>query len=241
MLFALVIVPLVAWVPLDYEDLIDSIPCDNHSLSIAFDTNVHVEAVSTYPFFAETDHLHLYVNEALQCDAQTRFDKYVQQLQDPQDDAEEDDLDRDLIFRYYPIYHSPNLISIYGYEYQYWCLPHGWFQHVGRTFWAKPDGSVKEVDFTDLFVGNATRFILDYANDRFRNCRYGYYSYEEQYWPDPLGATDLRAFVLLEKGLLLILPMYRVWGFGDGPDTLLIPYSDLQPIINPEGPIPVAM
>src|SRR5438105_12563719 len=151
MLFSFVIFPFIAWLPLGFKDLIDSIPCEQHELFLAFDTNVHVEARATYPSFTENSSLYCYVNESLKNNAALRFDDYVQRLRFFQEDIDEDDLDRDFIFRYYPIYCSPNLISIYGYEYQYWCLPHGWFHHVGKTFWARPDGVVKEVDFTDMF------------------------------------------------------------------------------------------
>lgn len=50
---------------------------------------------------------------------------------------------------------------------------------------------------------------------------------------------DLDAFLLTEKGLLLIFQHYVVDGWNDDPITLLIPYTALTPFMDPDGPIPL--
>jgi len=53
------------------------------------------------------------------------------------------------------------------------------------------------------------------------------------------NSKDLDAFLLTEKGLLLLFQNYVVSGYDDHPMTLLIPYNKLASVVNPDSPLPV--
>ncbi len=55
MFISLMLCPLFAWIPLGYQSDIDSIECKQNVLEASFDTNVHVEATTTYPSFPGTN------------------------------------------------------------------------------------------------------------------------------------------------------------------------------------------
>ena len=230
---------LLAWTPLEYQDLIDSIECEQVTFETAFDTNVHVEAEISYPRLPGRDRFIQHVNQALKKDAHFRFDQYVQEMRLPLEDVwEDDDLNPEFQYSLYPIYCTSNLISTCGYEYRYRHLPHGSWRPIGRTFWQR-DNSVLELTLDDLFLSKSgyQQFLTQYCEDYFRAHKYGYYAYEDPEWPK-LEFSDLNTFVLLKKGLLIIFRMYCVDGLNDGPNTFLIPYPILKPFANPDGPIP---
>ena len=51
------------------------------------------------------------------------------------------------------------------------------------------------------------------------------------------GEGDLDAFLLTEKGLLLIFQNYVVSGYEDCPIALLIPYAKLSSLAKPGSPL----
>ena len=239
LIFILALVPicLFSWAPWGYENTVDSIPCERIEYNTTFETNVHVEAGISYPVLPGTNALTKYVNESLKEDSHFQYDQYLQKMRIPQEEVWEDDLDREFQYSLYPIYCSPDLVSIYGSKYYYWNLPHGSLKYVSKIFWQK-NGSIYQLKLSDLFLPKHKnlQFLLRYCEKYFKSRKSGYYAYEDPEWPK-LRTDHLETFVLTEKGLLLIFQYYVVDGWNDDPITLLIAYSDLVPFMNPDGPL----
>jgi hypothetical protein len=233
---------LLAWIPSEYQELIDSIQRDQLVLDTAFDTNVHVEARISYPKLPGTSDFIKYVNLSLEKDSHLRFNQFVQEMSIPQENVWEDE-DNEYIFRYslYPIYCGRNFISICGYEFRCLGSSHGSQSYVGKTFWEK-DGTIHELNLDDLFDQNHKdrQFLFQYCENHFKSNKHGYYYYEDFSWVN-FRPDHLDTFILTEKGLLLIFQDYVISGPDDYPSTLLIPYSILAHIANPDGPIPALL
>jgi hypothetical protein len=218
-------------------DSLYPIECSSDSLETVFDTNVHVEASVSYPRIPEINLLTRYVNEAVRKEACELHDTFVQEMRAPQEELWEEDADeRTLRYGLNLVYSSPALISVYGSEYQYCGGAHGSVRYITKTFF-QHDDSIRELTLDDLFIPGYREGLFRYCENYFKSNRYGYYGDDDYSWVG-FNPENLDAFLLTEKGLLLIFQNYVVSGLNDTPTTLLIPYSLLASIANPDGPLP---
>lgn len=219
--------------PLGHLELIDDIKYEEQLLETNFETNVRVEATVSYPQLPETSYFKCYVNENVKRDSHTLYDAYIQKMGSLQQNVgEEEELnERTLHYVLQPVYCSPNLISLYGSEYQYAGGVHGSVHYTTRTYWQN-DGIVRELSLDDLFLSGYREWLFQYCEDYFKSNRCGYYDDDDHSWVG-FNPEHLDAFLLTEKGLLLIFQNYVVSGYDDYPMTLLIPYNKLITIANP--------
>ena len=231
-----------AWiVPLGHQELIDDIKHEEQLLETSFETNVRVEATVSYPRLPESSFFKCHVNENVKRDSHALYDAYIQKMGSLQQDvgAEEELNERTLHYNLQPVYCSPNLISLYGSEYQYAGGAHGSVHFITRTFWQN-DEIARELSLDDLFLSAYREQLFRYCENYFKSNQWGYYSYDDYSWVG-FGPEHLDAFLLTKKGLLLLFQNYVVSGFDDFPTTLLIPYPLLASIANPDGPLPALM
>ncbi len=212
------------------------IACELSSSETAFDTNVHVEASVSYPKAPETSPFAHYVNEVVRKEAHAVYDTFVQEMTSPQEELwEEDGEDRVLDYNLHLVHSTNALMSFYGSEYTYRGGAHGGVQYITKTFWGH-DGTIRELSLDDLFLPHSREWLFRYCENHFKSNRCGYYSDDDFSWVGfNLGHLD--AFLLTETGLLLVFQNYTVSGYEDDPITLLIPYSKLVSIANPDGPL----
>lgn len=228
---------LIAWMPSEYQDCINSIECELSVFETAFDTNVHVKASISYPRVPETSLLARYVNKAVQKEAHELHDLFVQEMSAPLEELWDEDADeRKLRYDLGLIYSTSNLMSFYGYQYEYLGGAHGSVRYITKTFWQQDD-TIFELSLNDLFLPKFREWLFQHCENYFKSNRCGYYSDDDYSWVI-FNPEHLDAFLLTEKGLLLIFQNYIVSGYDDYPTTLLIPYPALKPFVNPEGPIP---
>jgi hypothetical protein len=221
---------------LGYDNLDSPIEHEQQTLEISFDTNVHVKAEIAYPKLPETSALAKFMNQSLETEALTRYEKYAQEMSVPQEEVDEEDPDRVFRYSFHPIYTSQDLISVYGCHYTYYSMPHGSWVHLGKTYWQRND-SLQELTLDDLLTPSGREWLLHYCLDTFKTQKIGYFSEEDPFWVT-LESKDLNTFVLTKQELLLIFQNYVVSGLEDHPISLLIPYSKLADFANPQGPIP---
>jgi hypothetical protein len=226
-------------IPLGHLELIDDIKYEEQLLETSFETNVRVEAIFSYPRLPETSSFTCCVNENVKRDSLALYDAYIQKMDSLQQDAgEEEELnERTLRYGLQPVYCSPNLISLYGSEHQYAGGVHGSVHYITRTF-LQHDGGVRELSLDDLFLPGYREWLFHYCEDYFKSNRCGYYDDDDCSWIG-FNPDDLDAFLLTEKGLLLLFQNYVVSGYDDYPMTLLIPYTKLSHIVNPDDPFSV--
>ena len=105
--------------------------------------------------------------------------------------------------------------------------------YITKTF-CQQAGTIHELSLDDLFLPGYRESLFQYCKDYFKSNRCGYYSDDDYSWIG-FNPDDLDAFLLTEKGLLLLFQNYVVSGYEDYPITLLIPYTKLSPIVNPDG------
>lgn len=224
--------------PLGHLELIDDIKHEEQLLEARFETNVRVEATVSYPRLPETSFFKCYVNENVKRDSLALYNAYIQKMGSLQQDiGEEEELnERTLHYDLQPVYCSPNLISLYGSEYQYAGGAHGSVHYITRTFWQN-GGIVRDLSLDDLFLSGYREQLFRYCENYFKSNRCGYYSYDDYSWVG-FGPEHLEAFLLTTKGLLLLFQNYVVSGFDDFPTTLLVPYALLASMANPDGPLP---
>lgn len=222
---------LTILLPFGTEDTLSSIECESHSFETVFDTNVHVEASASYPRVPETRPLARYVNEVIRNEAHELHDTFVQEMGTPQDELWEEDGD-ERTFRYdlSLVHSSPDLMSFYGSKYQYRGGAHGSVRYITKTFCQRND-TIHELSLDDLFLRGYREWIFQYCEDYFKLNRCGYYDDDDHSWIG-FNPEHLDAFLLTEKGLLLIFQNYVVSGYNDYPMSLLIPYTKLSPIVN---------
>jgi len=213
-------------------DSLHSIDCESELFETAFDTNVHVEASVSYPRVPETTPLACYVNEAVSKEAHELHDTFVQEMSAPQEELWEEDGD-ERTFRYdLNLVHSdPDLVSFYGLRYQYRGGIHGSVRYITKTF-CQQDDTIRELSLDDLFLPEYREWLFQHCESYFKSNRCGYYDDEDHSWVG-FNPKDLDAFLLTEKGLLLLFQNYVVSGYDDHPTTLLIPYNKLISIANP--------
>jgi hypothetical protein len=213
-------------------DFLHPIECESELFETAFDTNVHVEANVSYPRVPEATPLARYVNEAVRKEAYELHDTFVQEMSAPQEELwEEDGDDRTLRYDLNLVHSDPDLMSFYGSKYQYRGGVHGSVRYITKTF-RQQDGTIQELSLDDLFLPGYRTWLFQYCESYFKSNRCGYYDDDDHSWVR-FNPKDLDAFLLTEKGLLLLFQNYVVSGYDDSPITLLIPYSKLISITNP--------
>ncbi len=206
------------------------IECESESFETAFDTNVHVESSVSIPYLTETSLLARYVNEAVRKEARDLHDAFVREMSVPQEELWEEDGD-ERVFHYdlKLVYSAPTLVSFYGSGYQYCGGAHVSVKYITKTFWQQ-DNAIRELFLDDLFLPGYREWLFRYCENYFKINRCGYYSYDDYSWVG-FNPDHLDAFLLTEKGLLLIFQNYVVSGYDDDPMTLLISYDKLMPIL----------
>lgn len=210
------------------------IECESELFETVFDTNVHVEASTSVPHLPETSLLARYANELLRKEAHDLHDIFVQEMSAPQEELwEEDGDERVLRYDLRLVYSAPTLMSFYGSKYQYCGGVHGSVRYITKTFWQQGN-VVRELSLDDLFLSGYREWLFRYCEDYFKLNQCGYYSYDDYSWVG-FNPKHLDAFLLTEKGLLLIFQNYVVSGYDDYPMTLLISYDKLTPILKQKG------
>jgi hypothetical protein len=218
--------------PFGTGDTLSPIECESRSFETTFDTNVHVDASMSYPHLPETSLLERYVNEVVQKEAHELHDTFVQEMSAPQEELWEEDGDkRTLRYDLSLVHSTPDLMSFYGSKYQYRGGAHGSVRYITKTFWQQND-TIRELSLDDLFLPGYREWLFKYSEDYFKSNRCGYYYDDDRSWVG-FNPEHLDAFLLTEKGLLLIFQNYVVSGYDDYPMTLLIPYNKLITIANP--------
>ena len=224
--------------PYGTGDTLSPIECESELLETVFDTNVHVEASVSYPRVPETSLLARYVNEVVQKEAHELHDIFVQEMSTPQEELWEEDADeRTLRYDLNLVHSTPALMSFYGSKYQYCGGVHGSVRYITKTFWQQ-NNTIRELSLDDLFLPGYREWLFQYCEDYFKSNRCGYYDDDDHSWIG-FNPEHLDAFLLTEKGLLLIFQNYVVSGYDDYPMTLIIPYTKLAFIVSPNGPLPV--
>jgi len=224
---------LTILLPFGTEDTLSSIECESHSFETAFDTNVHVEASVSYPRMPEISLLSRYVNEAVRKEAYELHDTFVREMSTPQEELWEEDGDERILRYDLSLVHSaPDLMSFYGSNYQYTGGAHGSVRYITKTF-SQRDDTIRELSLGDLFLPGYREWLFQYCKDYFKSNRCGYYDDDDHSWIG-FNPEHLDAFLLTEKGLLLLFQNYVVSGYDDSPVTLLIPYTKLSHIVNPD-------
>lgn len=224
--------------PFGAGDCLHPIECESEICETVFDTNIHVEASASYPRVPETSSLELYVNEVIRNEAHELHDTFVQEMSAPWDELWEEDGD-ERTFRYDLsfVHSSPDLMSFYGSKYQYRGGAHGSVRYITKTF-CQRDDTIRELTLDDLFLSGYREWLFQYCEDYFKSNRCGYYDDDDHSWIG-FNPEDLDAFLLTEKGLLLLFQNYVVSGYDDYPMTLLIPYTKLASIVNSNSPLSV--
>ena len=217
------------------EGSVDASRYEQRGKEISFVTTAPIHAHCSYPVFSGEGVLAKYVNQYLRREAENRFGCFVKaEIFSEEVYDEECELSYDFV----PIYHANGLISSWGVRSEVrWS--HGCSYYEGKNFWQKGD-SIVELVLDDLFVKGKTyrKFLLQYCENFFKSSGYGYYSSLPEYPPE-LDHSDLDIFVITDKGLMIVFRAYRVGGWADGPDTVLIPYAKLKEYVDSEGPLKV--
>jgi hypothetical protein len=223
---------LTILLPFGAGDSLHPIECESELFETAFDTNVHIEASVSYPRVPETSLLARYVNEAIRKEACELHDTFAQEMSTPQEELwEEDGDERTLRYELSLVHSTPDLLSFYGSKYQYRGGIHGSVRYITKTF-CQQDDIIRELTLDDLFLPGHREWLFQYCESYFRLNRCGYYNDDDHSWIG-FNQEDLDAFLLTEKGLLLLFQNYVVSGYDDYPMTLLIPYNKLITIANP--------
>ncbi|OHE77721.1 MAG: hypothetical protein A3F67_12125, partial [Verrucomicrobia bacterium RIFCSPHIGHO2_12_FULL_41_10] len=195
-------------------DPLYSIDCEKELFETAFDTNVHVEASISYPRVAEISPLARYVNEAVRKEAHKLHDAFMQEMSAPQEELwEEYGDERTLRYNLSLVHSNPDLMSFYGSKYQYRGGVHGSVRYITKTF-CQQDGTIQELSLDDLFLPGYREWLFQYCEDYFKSNRCGYYDDDDHSWVG-FNPKDLDAFLLTEKGLLLLFQNYVVSGYDD--------------------------
>lgn len=219
------------------EGSVDPFYWEEHSLKTEFETTIEVSAECSYPYFYENSSLINYVNKNVDFTATKRFHDFVEYEKTSPEEYDKGFGGCFFECRFFPACCFRNLVSIYGFESQTRACPHGWTRYEGKNFWQKGH-DVVELSLDDLFIkgSNWCRFIINYCEDYFKSIRYGYYAFDYGLAPE-LEMNDLKIFVLTKKGLMIIFESYKVGGWADGPDVVVIPYQELEKFIDPQGPL----
>ncbi len=233
--YVLFLLPLLAfsdaeWTPLPLQEAINSFSCEGYKKETSFG-NVTIQCSS--PILDGKSPLIAYVNQQMKTATEDHFNFFTTQA-NSLDHIEEDG--PEFSYALFPVYQTSNLISIYGYAFQV-RYSHGSISYEGKTYWQNGN-EIIELTLNDLFVkGSGYRqFLLQYCENHFKASGYGYYSSLKEMLPE-LYSEDLDIFVLTKQGLMIVFRPYRVGGWADGPDTLLIPYIKLKEFIDAFGPL----
>src|SRR5579862_899149 len=237
MFFVICFLPLVGFAEqngiFSYFEEINSRSFKQSRKEVSFETTGPVHIEYSYPIFSGSGTLIKQVNIQVKAEVENRFNCYIQ-AEILTEEMWEDGCT--LSYELFPVYQAPNLISIYGCDFQgRGC--HGCTYYEGKSFWQKGDMVVKLV-LDDLFVkGSEYRpFLLQYCENYFKASGYGYYSSRSELLPE-LIPSDLDIFIPTDKGLMIVFRAYTVGGWADEPDAVLIPYAEIKKFIDPFGPL----
>ncbi len=225
------------WIPERLQKAIRSFPKEERILQTEFKTTVQVSAECVYPRLYGDNTLIDYVNKKLETSATALFESFVKYEEISEEVYDQGFGGCTLVYQLFPVYSVPNLISVYGFEFQDRACPHGWTHYQGKNFWQNGN-DVIEFSLENIFIKESDwcRFLLNYCENHFKSRHYGYYQPGYGITPE-LELNDLDIFVLTEQGLMIIFRSYTVGGWADGPATIVIPYQDLKRFIDPNGPL----
>jgi hypothetical protein len=198
----------------DYELCVKEISC--HQI-------VPINVECSYPNFKGSGVLIDYVNNQLKSEAENWLDCFLKE------ELCWDEDERTLGYSLLPAYQAADLISIYGAEFQgIGCRGCTYYQ--GLTFWQNGD-LISKISLEDFFIKESSylEFLLNYCQN--------YFNTSFPQFPFEADRRDLDAFILTDTGLMFFLRAYRISGWADGPDTFLVPYSQLKNFIDPHGPL----
>jgi hypothetical protein len=236
MFWALCLIPLICFAQqestlIGFDE--NSASYERVTKEISVETTCPVQIERSYPVFFGEGLLIEHVNQELKTEVEKRFDNFVKDEKFSDEVREEECL---LSYQLSPVYQAPNLISIFG------CESHirsgrGCSYYEGKNYWHR-GGSIVKLVLDDLFIKGSEYhpFLLRYCENYFKSVGYGYYSSLKEFLPE-LDPNDLEIFVLTDEGLKIVFRAYRVGGWADGPDVVLIPYTELKEFIDPLGPL----
>jgi len=215
------------------EGSIDANRYEQRSKEISFITTAPIHVHCSYPVFSGAGSLSKYANQYLRGETENRFNCLVREEIFSEEIYDEECV---LSHGFVPVYQGNDLISSWGVQSELrWS--HGCSYYEGKNFWQKGD-SIIELVLDDLFVKGKShrKFLLQYCEDFFKSSGYGYYSSLPEYPPE-LDHSDLDIFLITDKGLVIVFRAYRVGGWADGPDTVLISYAKIKEYVDLEGPL----
>ena len=224
------------WIPEGLTDSVQKYSTESKSLKAHFETSVTVDAECLYPCFSKQNSFTDFVNAHLALCSNNRFKNFIDSEKTLKDPHNGDFGGCFFEYNLYPVFVLPNVISIYGFEFQARDCPHGWTRYESKNFWRLNDRII-EFELADLFLKECDwqSFLLKYCRDYFIQTGYGYYG-DDTCFPE-LEKEDLNIFVLCERALVIIFRSYRIGGWADGPHIVAVPYEKLKKYINPNGPM----
>lgn len=97
-------------------------------------------------------------------------------------------------------------------------------------------GQGKQLTLSDLFLPNSNYLetISSYCIAELSKRDIGFDSFSEGAAPTP---ENYRNWNLTTDGLMITFDEYQVAPYAAGPQTVVVPYSELQGMINPQGPL----
>ena len=192
------------------------------------------EASYMYPNFLSDTKAFREITDRLEKEAASERKKFVKEAEDffsAQDSAggwQED-------YSYSIEYYSPELVSLSGEVFSYTGGAHGNTSYMSSNYWIK-DGKALLLNLPDLFKPNSDfiKALSGHCIGDLRRQKAGWVLNGEL---KELKSGDLSVFAVSPRGITFAFAPYVAGPYVEGPYFVLVSYSDLKGIINPQGPL----
>lgn len=193
-----------------------------------------VEASYSIPYFLSATRAFRDISDILQRDMLSSQNKFVGEAQEfflTQSSA----AGWQQSYNYRIEYYSAELVSLSGEVFSYTGGAHGNTYFASRNYWIK-DGKAVQLKLSDLFLPNS-KFMDTLSGlciNRLKKQKAGWVIGGEV---RGFKEEELGVFALSPAGLVFAFAPYAVGSYAEGPYFVNIPFSELEGLIDPRGPL----
>lgn len=193
-----------------------------------------IEASYSIPYFLSSSRAFREISDGLRKDMLSAQNKFVAEAQEfflTQSSA----AGWQQSYNYRIEYYSADLVSLSGEVFSYTGGAHGNTYFASKNYWIK-DGKVVQLKLSDLFLpdSNFINSLSELCINDLKKQKAGWVTGGEV---RRFKEEDLGIFVLSPAGLVFAFAPYVVGSYAEGPYFVNIPFTELEGLINPSGPL----
>jgi len=194
----------------------------------------YIESSFSVPYFLADSEAYRFISNGVQKEAEGKQSEFLKQAREFFD-KETSVSGWQQSYNYTIEYYSQDLISMSGEVYSYSGGAHGNTNFISHNYWIR-EGKAVELELADIFLPNSgyMKVLSDYCINDLRKNGAGWVVNGEI---KSFEKKDLGVFALSPESITFAFAPYAVGSYAEGPYFVRIPYSELESVLNANGPL----